>query len=193
MGVFDKLKETGKTLSIGVVDKDGKVNSIVTIDGSQLTGKSVDFNLKITVNAKDNKVERVADRAGIKDSSYTIVDFEYSGNLPGTLKAAVNVSKKFADGTRVALYYYNSKKGVLENQYQIATVSNGFAEFAIDHCSEYVLVDVSAAEGTITTSTLGSPKTADSNAIIFWLILMCVAVLAFYGIQASKTNDKKKA
>lgn len=191
--VFDKLKETGKTLSIGVVDKDGKVNSIVTIDGSQLTGKSVNFNLKITVDAKDNKVERVADRAGIKDSSYTIVDFEYSGNLPGTLKAAVNVSKKFADGTRVALYYYNSKKGVLENQYQVTTVSNGFAEFAIDHCSEYVLVDVSAAEGTITTSTLGSPKTADSNAIIFWLMLMCVAVLAFYGIQASKTNDKKKA
>lgn len=191
--VFDKLKETGKTLSIGVVDKDGKVNSIVTIDGSQLTGKSVNFNLKITVDAKDNKVERVADRAGIKDSSYTIVDFEYSGNLPGTLKAAVNVSKKFTDGTRVALYYYNSKKGVLENQYQIATVSNGFAEFAIDHCSEYVLVDVTAAEGTITTSTLGSPKTADSNAIIFWLMLMCVAVLAFFGIQASKTNDKKKA
>lgn len=191
--VFDKLKETGKTLSIGVVDKDGKVNSIVTIDGSQLTGKSVNFNLKITVDAKDNKVERVADRAGIKDSSYTIVDFEYSGNLPGTLKAAVNVSKKFADGTRVALYYYNSKKGVLENQYQVTTVSNGFAEFAIDHCSEYVLVDVSAAEGTITTSTLGSPKTADSNAIIFWLMLMCVAVLAFFGIQASKTNDKKKA
>ncbi len=191
--VFDKLKETGKTLSIGVVDKDGKVNSIVTIDGSQLTGKSVNFNLKITVDAKDNKVERVADRAGIKDSSYTIVDFEYSGNLPGTLKAAVNVSGKFNDGTRVALYYYNSKKGVLENQYQIATVSNGFAEFAIDHCSEYVLVDVSAAEGTITTSTLGSPKTADSNAIVFWLMLMCVAVLVLFGIQASKTNDKKKA
>lgn len=191
--VFDKLKETGKTLSIGVVDKDGKVNSIVTIDGSQLTGKSVNFNLKITVDAKDNKVERVADRAGIKDSSYTIVDFEYSGNLPGTLKAAVNVSGKFNDGTRVALYYYNSKKGVLENQYQVTTVSNGFAEFAIDHCSEYVLVDVSAAEGTITTSTLGSPKTADSNAIVFWLMLMCVAVLVLFGIQASKTNDKKKA
>ena len=191
--VFDKLKETGKTLSIGVVDKDGKVNSIVTIDGSQLTGKSVNFKLKITVDAKDNKVEKVADRARIKDSSYTIVDFEYSGNLPGTLKAAVNVSKKFADGTRVALYYYNSKKGVLENQYQIATVSNGFAEFAIDHCSEYVLVDVSAAEGTITTSTLGSPKTADSNAIVFWLILMCVAALVLFGVQVSRADGKNRA
>ena len=77
--------------------------------------------------------------------------------------------------------------------YLMTTVSNGFAEFAIDHCSEYVLVDVSAAEGTITTSTLGSPKTADSNAIIFWLILMCVAVLAFFRIQASRADGKNRA
>ena len=185
--VFDKLKETGKTLTLGIVDKDGKVNSIVTIDGSKLKGQSVDFNLKITVNAKDNSIEKVAEKAGINESKYSIINFEYSGTLPGTLMTAVKVSDKFADGTKLALYYFNKNKGTLENQYQLSTVSDGFAEFAIDHCSEYVLVDASAAQGTLTTGVLGSPKTADVTSVIIWLMVMIVAFAAlFMGFKYSR-------
>lgn len=191
--VMNELKESGKVLSIGVVDNNNKVNSIVTLDGSKLTGDAVDFTLRINVDVKDDTVSRAASIAGISDNVIDIIDFKHSGKLPGTFKVAVNVANKFEDGKQLALFYYNSKKGVLENQYQIATVSNGFAEFAIDHCSEYVLVDVSAAEGTITTSALGSPKTADSNAIVFWLMLMCVAALVLFGVQASRTDGKNRA
>lgn len=191
--VMNELKESGKVLSIGVVDNNNKVNSIVTLDGSKLTGDAVDFTLRINVDVKNDTVSRAASIAGISDNVIDIIDFKHSGKLPGTFKVAVNVANKFEDGKQLALFYYNSKKGVLENQYQIATVSNGFAEFAIDHCSEYVLVDVSAAEGTITTSALGSPKTADSNAIVFWLMLMCVAALVLFGVQASRTDGKNRA
>ncbi len=179
--VFDKLKETGKTLSIGVVDGQGKVNAIVTIDGTKIKSASVNFNLKVTVDAKSNAISSVATKAGINNDKVTIVDFKYSGTLPGTLKTAVNVANKYTDGTKLALYYYNAKKGVLENQYQLTTVSNGYAEFAIDHCSQYVLVDVTAAEGTITTGTIGSPKTADTSAMIMWIFVMLAAVLALAG------------
>ena len=177
--VFDKLKETGKTLSIGVVDGQGKVNAIVTIEGNKITGTSVNFNLKITVDAKNNTINSVATKAGINNDKFTIVDFKYSGTLPGTLKVAANVANKYADGTKLALYYYNAKKGVLENQYQLTTVKNGYAEFAIDHCSEYVLVESSAAQ--VTTGTLGSPKTVDTNALIMWIMVMLAAVLALAG------------
>lgn len=179
--VFDKLKETGKTLSIGVVDGQGKVNAIITIDGNKIKGTSVNFNLKVTVDAKNSTINSVATKAGINNDKFTIVDFKYSGTLPGTLKAAVNVANKYADGTKLALYYYNASKGVLENQYQLTTVSDGYAEFAIDHCSKYVLVDVSAAQGTITTGTLGSPKTLDTNALMMWIIVMLATVLALIG------------
>lgn len=179
--VFDKLKETGKTLSIGVVDGQGKVNAIISIDGNKIKGTSVDFNLKVTVDAKNSTINSVATKAGINNDKFTVVDFKYSGTLPGTLKAAVNVANKYADGTKLALYYYNASKGVLENQYQLTTVSDGYAEFAIDHCSQYVLVDVSAAEGTITTGTLGSPKTLDTNALMMWIIVMLATLLALIG------------
>ena len=179
--VFDKLKETGKTLSIGVVDGQGKVNAIITIDGNKIKGTSVNFNLKVTVDAKNSTINSVATKAGINNDKFTIVDFKYSGTLPGTIKAAVNVANKYADGTKLALYYYNASKGVLENQYQLTTVSDGYAEFAIDHCSQYVLVDVSAAQGTITTGTLGSPKTLDTNALMMWIIVMLATVLALIG------------
>ena len=100
---------------------------------------------------------------------------------------AVKVSDKFADGTKLALYYFNKDKGTLENQYQLSTVSDGFAEFAIDHCSEYVLVDVSAAQGTLTTGVLGSPKTADVTSVIIWLMVMIVAFAAlFMGFRYSR-------
>lgn len=191
--VINKLKETGKTLSIGVVDDNGKVNAIVTLDGSKLGNASSDFTLKITVDVKSNTVSKAASNAGIASDKYTVIDFNYSGKLPGTFKVAVNVAGKFADGTQLALYYNNESAGQLENQYQVTTVTGGFAEFAIDHCSQYVLVDVAAARSMITTSTIASPKTADAGHIVLWLMLMGAAAAAYFGIKASKADEKKRA
>lgn len=191
--VINKLKETGKTLSIGVVDDNGKVNAIVTLDGSKLGNASSDFTLKITVDVKSNTVSKAASNAGIASDKYNVIDFNYSGKLPGTFKVAVNVAGKFADGTQLALYYNNESAGQLENQYQVTTVTGGFAEFAIDHCSQYVLIDVAAARSMITTSTIASPKTADAGHIVLWLMLMGAAAAAYFGIKASKADEKKRA
>lgn len=186
--VFDKLKQTGKTLTLGVVNDAGKITAIVSIDGNKLKNKSVDFSLTVNANVKNNNITKITDKAGVKESSFVIVDFKHSGTLPGAINVGVDVSEKFKDGTKVALYYYNTNKGTLDNQYQITTVKNGFAEFAINHCSQYVLVDVSAAQDTLTSSsTLGSPKTADMTSIFVWILLMCLAAGAvFYGIKMSK-------
>jgi hypothetical protein len=189
--VVNKLAETGKTLSIGVVDGSGKVSAIVTLDGSKLNTANNDFSLKITVDVQSTSVARMAANYGIAMSSYSVVDFSYSGNLPGTFKVAVDVSDKFADGTQLALYYNNTQAGRLENQYQVTSVSGGFAEFAIDHCSEYVLVDVSAARNMITTNTLSSPKTADAGHVIFWLVMMGVAAAGYFGFEAYMADRKK--
>jgi hypothetical protein len=189
--VVNKLAETGKTLSIGVVDGNGKVSTIVTLDGNKLSKADADFSLKITVDVQSASVAGMASNYGIDISDYSVVDFSYSGNLPGTFKVAVDVSDRFADGTQLALYYNNTQAGRLENQYQVTNVSGGFAEFAIDHCSEYVLVDVSAARSMITTNTLTSPKTADTNRVIFWIVMMGATVAGYFGFKAYMTDRKK--
>lgn len=188
--VIDRLKDTGKILTVAVVDNAGKVNAIVTLDGSVLSGKSTDFTLKITVDVESKTVEKAVSKTGIASSDYDVIDFSYSGDLPGTFKVAVNVADKFADGTQLAVYYNNTSDGQLENQYQVTTVNDGYAEFAINHCSQYVLVNVSAARSMITTSTLASPKTADAGHMMIWLILMSAAAAVYFGIKASKEDSK---
>jgi hypothetical protein len=190
--IINSLRQTGKTLSIGVVGDDGKVDKVLTLDGKELTQASEDFTLKIDVGVESASATRAAVNYGISMDKYTVVNFAYSGSLPGVFKVAVNVSDKFADGTTLALYYNNETAGRLENQYQVTTVTNGFAEFAIDHCSQYVLVDISAVRSTVTSSVLTAPKTGDSNHIIFWLMMMGTALAAWFGVQAAREDEKRR-
>jgi hypothetical protein len=82
--------------------------------------------------------------------------------------------------------------GALENQYQVTTVSGGYAEFAINHCSEYVLMDVSAARNMITSSTLTSPKTGDASHIVFWISMMGAVLAILGGIEACASEQKRR-
>jgi hypothetical protein len=190
--VINSLVKTGKTLSVGIVDENGKVNAILTLNGNDLTSATSDFELAITVDTQDIGVTTLMANYEIPMSSYSIISFDYSGNLPGTFKVAVDVSDKFADGTQLALYYNNSVTGALENQYQVTTVSSGYAEFAINHCSEYVLMDVSTARNMITSSTLTSPKTGDTSHIVFWISMMGAVLAILGGIEACASERKRR-
>lgn len=187
-----ELAESGKKLSVGVVNNDGKLTAVITIDGSKLKGEMVDFKLQVTVgtDAGDNSknIQNIVKGQGISIDSMDIVDFKYSGNLPGTFKTAVNVSDKYANGAKLALFYYNTATNKLENQYQLVTVENGYVEFEFSHCSSYVLIEQSALNTMITTSAM-SPKTADSSRLITLLLLMGFAVMVLFGVGAAKKRD----
>jgi hypothetical protein len=189
--VIDVLVDSKATMSIGIVGNDGKCSAILTLDGNVLEKSGTNFNLKITVDAESPSVGSMVSSIGVPQDRYTVVDFEFSGELPGVFKVAVDVSAKYADGTRLALYYNNTGEGRLENQYQVTNVRGGFAEFAISHCSEYVLVDVSAAGSSVTTNTLSSPKTGDGNHLLFWVTMMGIVAAAYFG-YSSYAKDKKK-
>jgi hypothetical protein len=178
-------------VSIAITDSDNKVKAILALDGSALETASANFSLNVTVDPRNSKASSATSGSGIATRSYTVVDFDYSGTLPGVFKVSVNVSGKYADGTQLALYYYNEQEGRLENQYQITDVYGGFAEFAISHCSEYVLVDVSAAQSVITTNTLSSPKTGDGNRLLVWVTMMGIVAAAYFGYRAYTKDEKK--
>jgi hypothetical protein len=189
--VIDALVDAKMTMSVGIIGDDGKCSAILTLDGNVLEKSNTNFNLKVTVDAESPSVSSMVSSHGIAQNSYTVVDFEYSGELPGVFKVAVDVSAKYADGTRLALYYNNTSAGRLENQYQVTNVRGGFAEFAISHCSEYVLVDISAAQSVITTNTLSSPQTGDGNHLLLWVTMMGIVAAAYFG-YSSYVKDKKK-
>jgi hypothetical protein len=189
--VINSIVDNAKRMSIGIVGNDGTVKAILTLDGNVLEKTDTNFSLKITVGAQSTSVDSMISSIDVAQDKYTVVDFEFSGDLPGVFKVAVKVADRFADGTRLALYYNNVNEGRLENQYQITTVNGGYAEFAISHCSEYVLVDVSAAGSSVTTSTLSSPKTGDNNHLLLWVTMMGIVVAAYFG-YSSYIRDKKK-
>jgi pectate lyase len=189
--VINSLVDNARTMSIGIIGDNGKCTAILTLDGKVLEKSDKNFDLKITIDPQSSSARTKAASLGIGMNSYTVINFDFSGELPGTFKVAVDVSDKFADGTQLALYYNNEQAGRLENQYQVTNVKNGFAEFAIDHCSEYVLVDVSAARNVITTNTLRAPKTGDNNHLVLWVTMMGIVAAAYFGYSAYAADRKK--
>jgi pectate lyase len=188
--MINSIIESGGVLGIGIVGNDGTVKAVLTLDGSSLQTASTNFSLKITVDPQTSTARTKAANLGIGMNSYTVIDFDFSGDLPGVFKVAVDVSDKFVDGTQLALYYNNEQAGRLENQYQVTTVNSGFAEFAINHCSEYVLMDVNAAQEVITTNTLTAPQTGDANHLVLWLAMMGIVAAVYFGYSAYAADKK---
>jgi pectate lyase len=189
--MINSIIESGGALGIGIVGSDGTVKAVLTLDGNSLQRASTNFSLKITVDPQTSTARTKAANLGIGMNSYTVIDFDFSGDLPGVFKVAVDVSDKFVDGTQLALYYNNEQAGRLENQYQVTTVNSGFAEFAISHCSEYVLMDINAAQEVITTNTLTAPQTGDANHLVLWLAMMGIVAAAYFGYSAYAADKKK--
>jgi hypothetical protein len=69
-----------------------------------------------------------------------VMEFAYSGNLPGTASVYVKTSGTFADGTELYLYMFNEEERLFElAQSDAIKVDGGYASFKIDHCSSWVL------------------------------------------------------
>lgn len=100
-----------------------KINSIITLDFS------IDFQ-----SDKKQEIDNL-----IKDENKLYLSFAHHGALPSVAKIKVDVSNNFKDGSTLSLYYYNETTKDLEFINDNIKVTDGYAEFEIEHCSEYVL------------------------------------------------------
>lgn len=137
------------------------------------------------IDGKDNYpfgVEIIADfsKSGITYKGVTSdifacrINFEYSGELPGTAKVSIPVDNKWNGQT---LYYYQvgGNGETLLNTEKSAVVENGLFEIMQEHCSDYVILSKLPKELGVTgtadigngnngnTSTQGSTNTASEN------------------------------
>lgn len=104
-------------------------------------------------------VEIIADfsKSGIKNTNVESsvfacrINFEYSGELPGTAKISIPVDNKWNGQT---LYYYQvMEDGTLKDTGKSGKVENGIFDVFQSHCSDYVLLAKSPKELGVTENT----------------------------------------
>ena len=126
---------------------------------------SLDFN----IDFESTKKEEIDNISGDMDKIY--LSFNHHGTLPSNAKIKVNVSSKFKDGDKLYLYYYNETTGNAEFVENNIEVIDGYAEFEINHCSEYFLT------GAIVNDATNNPK--NLNHIIIGLVVVVLGLMAY--------------
>lgn len=112
-----------------------------TIDGSKITDKDVPFSINVTLGEDVVKATREAiEKLLVNKEKSLVIDFEHTGSLPKGTKVSISVEDKFKEGDTLTLYYYNTKTNKLEVVNKNIKVNEyGYVEFALEHCSSYVL------------------------------------------------------
>lgn len=146
---------------IDLVEKDTGLSYSWSFDKSKIKEK---IKLNFNIDFESTKKEQIDNAAGDNDKIY--LSFSHHGTLPTNTKIRVDVSSKFKNGERLYLYYYNEETNKAEFVADNIVVSDGYAEFEIDHCSEYFLTDA------IVNDTVNNPKTINKIIIALFLLVM---------------------
>ncbi len=186
---FEEAKGANKGVVVTTTDK--------KITWEFASGSITNPNITLVTNGKiQNEKFEFVNNNYISDDEGIYIDFLHNGALPGKAKVTVKVgTEKFGTGNkRLYLYYYNP----VENTYKYngdVKYSNGVAEFSLNHCSTYVMIDhridvagtgnsaggVAPAAAQYVGGVLDNePKTGEVSLVgIFMLSAVSLAVFVF--------------
>lgn len=116
------------------INKDGIFQYSWTFINKDLIQDDININLILNFNSPFKQdIDKLLD----SDIKRQYLSFEYHGNLPTDALIKVKVDDNFKNGEHLYLYYYNENK--LEYIKQDLIVNDGYIEFKINHCSDYLL------------------------------------------------------
>lgn len=187
--VFEALKATGKILELKVQTPSGEVVAIISIDGKEITKTDVTFDLSMVVGASDSNVSAILANSKVDEQKAVLVDFSYSGELPGPMTISLNVARRFNNGANIALFYVNPKTNALENQSQTSVVNNGYVTFKFTHFSQYVMIETAAAGDAGSAAGTDVVKTGDNTNVLLYVL---ISVVACSGIGATYVMGRKR-
>jgi len=110
------------------------INYTWIIDGKNI-GNASDIDTSIKFNS-DN-VDDINKLTNYADSVY--LNFLHNGDVPNGTKIKIYVGDKYNNYERVNIYYYNQEKNKMDTVELEAEVLDGYVEFEIEHCSEYII------------------------------------------------------
>ncbi|GEM_PF-1080601 len=165
--ISNKIAQSGTIASINVT-KDYKMTTAFLSDLMQskekslilngdwyswtFDGKNIENNMPgvvwfdTTISTDSPNARDIAKLVGEADT--TNIHFSYDGQLPG--KTVIRVHLEEYANKLVYVYYYNPVKGRLELiQSEVKADQNGWVEFTITHCCDYVISAV-AIKGAVT-------------------------------------------
>lgn len=153
----------------------GGMDSYWTFDGSKFTGKEEAINLNIKLGDEVAKETKEAiEKLLVDKNKGLVIDFAHSGKLPEGTKVTIYVGDKFKENESLSLFYYNPKTKKLELVSKDIKVDEyKEVEFALEHCSSYVL-----------SATSNNAQTGAMNVVLY--VILAVSSLAGIAFLAKR-------
>lgn len=173
--ILKELKGKNIQIKINKYENDN-VKYVWIINGKKIN-KTFDFDtlVKFETDSK-TKIDKLTNYA---QSIY--LNYSYSGELPKDTKFKVYVGDKYKDNDLLNLYYYDKENNEIILKQKELLVKNGFVEYELEHCSEYLL-----------TKALINQKNIDyKNIIIILESLLIIGMFIYFFIKLKKINNEK--
>ncbi|MDD2489997.1 MAG: hypothetical protein PHY26_01935 [Bacilli bacterium] len=131
----------------------------------------VNNDLDINLNLYFNSPNQAIINQKINDSNIKRkhLYFEHHGELPTTALIKVKVSDQFKEGQKLYLYHYDEESNDLKYVAKNLIVKNGYVEFKINHCSDYVLT------GSIVRKAIDNPE-GMTVVIVILIVVIVISV-----------------
>ena len=206
-GTTTEVKEVTLTLDNAVISKDDmsilitenatkdivvKTPAGITLTFSKGTMKAVDgkdtYDFGVSVS---NDYSKHSDMGVVtKDNFVSLIDFNYSGNLPAEATVKIPVGVDRAGQT----LYYSQKVEAGYTLVQSAKVDDeGYITVKQDHCSTYVVTTTDVSKDNSADVPAGpneTPDTGDTNNVIIYIALFVVAGAMLVVLAGSKMRKR---
>lgn len=203
--VIDTInKTTSKSIEVEIKDEENTLSSNIL---KELKGK--DIELKITKYENDNikyiwsisgknikeefdfdtlvkfeseNADKINELMNYAQSIY--LNYSHSGNLPKNTKFKVYVGNEYNENDLLNLYYFDEKSNKMILEQENLVVKNGFVEYEIEHCSEYIL----------TQSKIKNSNFDYKNIIIIIETIIIIGGIIYMSLKSKniKINFKRK-
>lgn len=170
--IINELINANKNLSYNVVDKEGKVLYKVKINSDKLV-KDSEFSYYLTFKSDYEDVLNSL----TENNLHLPLNFKFHGTLPGNIEFSIYVKDMLDTTKEYDLYYFNTKNNILELEINKVPITNGYADFELNHFSEYVLLE---------------KKVATNKKSVIPIIIMVIIALIIIGLMIFITRKPKK-
>ena len=180
---FEEVKNNGTKLTVES-KKDNKVQYAWTFDGSKM--ESGNFNIDLSLNIGSSANKEAIESLLTNKAESLVLNFAHHGDLPDGTIVTVNVADKYANGDKLKLYYYDETAKELKEEVTDIEVKDGYVQFNLQHCSDYVLEKITQTTTTETTNNKivsNNAQTSSMNVVLFgalsFVSLVGIAYLVF--------------